>query len=1137
MSILRILTDDFSRVVDAFVDGIANREPDVLVSTSNVLVIFDAATGVQLSFSGTGFVLGEEGPVAGTVTGITASAGGTTLATVTDIVWGLVALVEAIDRSGRDDDPTLLAALFSQNAVTVDARDAAGPVDIIDDLDFFADFVTSPITVLGSPFDDSITGGLGNDTLEIGQGDSFQFLWGTQGNDLYVIPDLPGDVFTEINYRPSSFGTESVTVSVNGPANTATVSGSAGWIDTFENIIGAVNADGMRFTGTDGNDTFNLINSDQGWIEADGGSGNDIFNLTLNSTIRLNFHYNGSIAGPFEGVVADLATGVVSQDGFGGSDQINIIGGTGRMEIRLTQLADVVTGSDRSERFILEGGNDTVDAGGGFDLLRLDRDRLTDIVADTAAGIVTGIYRGTAFESRISNFEQIEAGRENGAIIRGNDTGEEFFGNRFADELNGRAGNDFLRGDGGNDTLIGGDGRDTLFGDDGDDRLDASGGAAGTQGFGDYVRPGLGQNTILGHAALYADGEGIDISYSDIRTATGVDITVAADGSGTTTSRIGTVIDDTFTFAHYFEGSFLADRMESTGGDGWRGFVGLDGADTIVGGGAEDTLIYDNDAGYGGTLGVIVNFRTGRAKDGWGNLDVFAGIEGARGTDFDDLFAGGGIAGDRIVYEGLGGIDTFRLAAADDVIRERSLDALAGSVIVDFTGADRIEVQNLDAASVALDYNTTTGLVRVDLNADGTFETSFTLENGPDALAARMLDGGSLLEITVDESTGSLTPTEGDDTLIGTDAGEVINGLGGNDLIRDGLGNDTVDGGAGNDTIENGGGTDIFRGGGGRDRLVTDVTGIADDGSVLLADLAGNRHGRRDSDIGQDTLESIEDFTFIGDWDAEIRGSATANRLEGGSGDDTIRGAAGNDLLIGNGGRDLIEGGGGDDTIDASGGDPASQGFGDIILAGTGRNTIIGGAAAHAGNRGGGIDIIWQDVSGTGGIVVTVGPDGTGTAVSRTGGVVDDTFTFADHFEGTQEADTFISTSAQYNGWVGEGGNDTITGGTGTDVLFYRLEEDGTQGIVGDLRTGVIRDSYGDTDQVSGIDAVEGTTFADDIFGGTNAEFLATFAGADTLNGWSGDDTLDGGSGDELMIGGVGSDLFYVDSSTDRVVE
>ena len=57
---------------------------------------------------------------------------------------------------------------------------------------------------------------------------------------------------------------------------------------------------------------------------------------------------------------------------------------------------------------------------------------------------------------------------------------------------------------------------------------------------------------------------------------------------------------------------------------------------------------------------------------------------------------------------------------------------------------------------------------------------------------------------------------------------------------------------------------------------------------------------------------------------------------------------------------------------------------------------------------------------------------------------------------------------------------------------------------------------------------INGTSGNDALIGGRLNE---------TLNGYGGNDTLDGGAGVDTMIGGIGDDVYYVDNSSDLIVE
>jgi hypothetical protein len=100
---------------------------------------------------------------------------------------------------------------------------------------------------------------------------------------------------------------------------------------------------------------------------------------------------------------------------------------------------------------------------------------------------------------------------------------------------------------------------------------------------------------------------------------------------------------DTLISIELVRGTSQADQI--TGGNaasyGFEAYNGLGGNDTITGGGYDEAR-YDQDAAYGGKGAVNVNFVTGQATDGFGNIDTLVGIEGVRGTGQADTFTGDG---------------------------------------------------------------------------------------------------------------------------------------------------------------------------------------------------------------------------------------------------------------------------------------------------------------------------------------------------------------------------------------------------------------------------------------------------------------------------------------------------------------
>lgn len=218
---------------------------------------------------------------------------------------------------------------------------------------------------------------------------------------------------------------------------------------------------------------------------------------------------------------------------------------------------------------------------------------------------------------------------------QGNDT---LFGTAGDDTINGLGGDDRIEDfEGGNDSFIGGAGRDTLIGGDGNDTLrggadednlrggngndllDASGGSAQSHDYGDWIEPGLGQDTILGHAGAFAtDNQGVDLSYEGLSGTGGLVLTVGNNGSGTAVSNIPGLIDDTFTYAVRFRGTMDNDLMTGSGNEHWEGWEGSAGFDTLHGNGGYDELLYHQEHYAGGTGAVTVNFASGLATDGFG---------------------------------------------------------------------------------------------------------------------------------------------------------------------------------------------------------------------------------------------------------------------------------------------------------------------------------------------------------------------------------------------------------------------------------------------------------------------------------------------------------------------------------------
>lgn len=203
-------------------------------------------------------------------------------------------------------------------------------------------------------------------------------------------------------------------------------------------------------------------------------------------------------------------------------------------------------------------------------------------------------------------------------------------------------------------------------------------------------------------------------------------------------------------------------------------------------------------------------------------------------------------------------------------------------------------------------------------------------------------------------------------------------------------------------------------------------------------------------------------------------GDDRVNVISGGLGDDVVFGRGGSDEIWGGPGNDLLNGDGGNDQIYADAGDDeVNGGEGDDYLAGhLGEDTLRGGN---------GYDLL------------TGGADDD----RLDGGALDDQL-YGD------DGDDFLIPGT---------GNDDVEGGPGVDLIYYG---DNPGAMYVDLAQGVATDTTGKIDELTGIEAVWGSSFADTIRGN---------AAANRLLGQNGDDLLEGRGGADELIGGGGVDM------------
>ncbi len=659
----------------------------------------------------------------------------------------------------------------------------------------------------------------------------------------------------------------------------------------------------------------------------------------------------------------------------GVSDFISILAGNSGPE--------TLAGSDGMNGFIATAGADSLNGGGGLDVV--DYSGFDGIIATLGTGTV--IADGE--EDSLTGIEGI-------------------IGTAGGDIIGGGAADNVLDGMGGDDVLDGEDGADTLHGGEGADEMNG--------------------------------GSGFDIAAYEA-SETGVVVSLQT-GSGTGGDAEGDLL---FGFEGLW-GSINGDTLEGDGAanlliaeDGADSLTGAGGADTLEGGDGNDTLVGGSGgdalaggegfdiASYAGSSAVVVNLATGAASLGDAAGDTLGGIEGLIGGSGSDNLTGNAVAN---LLSGENGNDTLTAGeGADTLLGSAGNDRLfgeAGDDLVDGgAGADTLDGGNgQDTAS----YASAMSGVAVDLTATGTQNTGGA---GSDRLTS------------IENLVGSAFA----DTLSGNGGDNLVSGSAGNDVLSGGAGNDTLEGGAGNDTLNGGTGIDTASyasaaaavqvsltlsaqetGGAGNDSVVGIENLI---GSAFDDDLSGSGSGNwLTGGAGNDTLN----------------GRNGDDTLEGGEGSDMLTGANGIDTASyasATGGVTVrldinawqsVGGGAGSDKLTAIE-NLAGSSFGDNLTGSSTNNVLTGGVGADTLTGGAGQDVFSYatgDSTPTGRDEITdfeVGSDIIDLlAVDAISGGADNAFSFVADGGAFTAAGQLRVVSDGANQWLIQGNTDADTG-------------------------------------------------------------------------------------------------------------
>jgi hypothetical protein len=300
-------------------------------------------------------------------------------------------------------------------------------------------------------------------------------------------------------------------------------------------------------------------------------------------------------------------------------------------------------------------------------------------------------------------------------------------------------------------------------------------------------------------------------------------------------------------------------------------------------------------------------------------------------------------------------------------------------------------------------------------------------------------------------------------------------------------------------------------------------------------------------------------ITFRQTLPATILGGAGDDTLIGGEAGDAISGGFGNDLLAGAIGNDTIDGDANKDTIAGNSGN-------DLLRGGNGHDRILADDAADTVQGGGGFDLILSPhnrpaaqfglEATTNATLETLPKFGYARGVLTVFGTrraddiaftsaADNTFGFHVNDRsvsgiaaplikkvvvlaragddsvraGPETIDTATPQFFPFNIPMqvdGDEGNDTISGGWGSDILNGGDDDDEIAGAVGD-------------------DVINGGGGNDTLRGNDGADAIVGRDGADSINGGPGNDTVVGDDGADQLFGGTGADTF--ESTTDSPQE
>ena len=903
-------------------------------------------------------------------------------------------------------------------------------------------------SVLGNGGNDTIDGGNDGDTIYGKAGDDS--ISGGNGDDrIFGGPgndtiDAGSGASDRVLYEDLA-SSDPVTVDISNSGNSSGFNRAA--VSTATQGTDSIMGFEILVT-TTGNDliTVNSVATANNLLYLFANSGNDTIIVNPGDHAILADYQHGSTLG---GVTVDLRAGT-AVDPFGTDSLVGVRGING------SDQNDIILGSDFNDRFRGRQGDDYMDGRGGADLVDYN-------YLGSSQAISVNLAEGRANDGQggtdtLIGIEQVRGGLGNDTIIGGN-------------------GSELLRGNGGNDFIDGGNGIDIA-----DYSNNASGQAISVNLLESRANDGLGGTDTLSSIEYVWGGAGSDTIIDGFGAGgvfgnAGNDSLLGGDGADTLDGGSG---NDTI-----------------SGGDGAGSLLGNAGDDMLVGGNAND-IIYggsgaDSIAGGNGNDVIYGESGNDTIDGGAGTFDVIRyNVTGAEAITASISLLGPVRGGSNIATV------STATQGTDSAINFEYINATANN--------DTIFISDAATFYASLFVSGNSGNDTITSSADlyGPYSNVFA---DYDAFSAANSTAGFTRGVSVDLQTGtdtlgrpigSATDYAGTDSLIGmrgvaaTSLNDTIYGTAFDDRFRPYAGNDIVDGRDGFDNV------DYSNNSSSQAVSVNLVTGRANDGRG-----------------GADTLISIE-------------------QVRAGSGNDTLLGNVFAEVFRGNVGNDSIDGGLGGDRIDyldtaATSGvsvnlitGTATDGRGGIdsftsienVYGGELNDYLVGiGQQGQTTSRlrgdAGNDTLVGIDDEY---VVADYGSQTVGLSVNLASGSVNDGLGGVDvliNIRGAQMygnfADTLIGSSG--DDWLApSGGNDSIVGGNGLDIIAYGGNP--IMGVSVNLATGTANDGDGGTDAFTGIEAVLTGYSNDTVIGDSGFNAIGLGAGADYADAAGGNDMV-----------------------------